>query len=263
MFQKPKPAKKRSPLKNRPLRLAGQSLDEEVKRLLEEEVYPYITAIFFVWALVGLEIYEFYTASPPTPGEYILVAVVATGFSIYQIVRIIKKARAMVLGRDGERAVGQYLERFREQGFQVFHDVVGERFNIDHVLIGDKGIFAIETKTFSKPAQGKSTIRFVDGQLQANGRTIDRNPIEQACASASWLTETLQESTGRSVKVHPVVLFPGWWVDPLPPEQNKRVWVLEPKALPAFLKNASYQLSSEDVKLLAYHLSRYVRSVEL
>jgi hypothetical protein len=184
MFQKPKPDKKRSPLKNRPLRLAGQSLDEEVKRLLEEEAYPYITVIMVAWTLAGLEIYEFYTASPPAPGQYILAAVAATGFSIYQILRIIRKTRAMALGRDGERAVGQYLERFREQGFQVFHDVVGEHFNIDHVLIGDKGIFAIETKTFSKPAQGKSTIRFVDGQLQANGRTIDRNPIEQACAGS-------------------------------------------------------------------------------
>lgn len=167
-----------------------------------------------------------------------------------------------MLGRDGERAVGQYLERLREQGFQVFHDVVGERFNIDHVLIGEKGVFAIETKTFSKPAQGKATICFVDGALQANGRTIDLNPIEQACAAANWLTKTLRESTGRSVKVHPVVLFPGWWVDPLPPEQNKRVWVLEPKALAAFLNNANPQLSSEDAKLLAYHLSRYVRQIE-
>jgi hypothetical protein len=35
MFQKPKPKKKRSPLKNRPLRLARQSLDEELKRLTD------------------------------------------------------------------------------------------------------------------------------------------------------------------------------------------------------------------------------------
>jgi hypothetical protein len=40
------------------------------------------------------------------------------------------------------------------------------------------------------------------------------------------------------------------------------VWVMEPKGLPAFLNNAPQRLAAEDVKLAAYHLSRYVRSVE-
>ncbi|MGD1866748.1 MAG: nuclease-related domain-containing protein [Phormidesmis sp.] len=33
----------------------------------------------------------------------------------------------------------------------MFHDVVGKNFNIDHVVIGDTGIFTIETKTYRKP----------------------------------------------------------------------------------------------------------------
>lgn len=37
---------------------------------------------------------------------------------------------------EGERAVGQFLEQLREQGFHVFHDVVGTGFNVDHVLVG-------------------------------------------------------------------------------------------------------------------------------
>ncbi|PZD71279.1 hypothetical protein C1752_07299 [Acaryochloris thomasi RCC1774] len=251
--------KKRSPLKDQPLRLSGQSLDEELKRLLEDQGYPYAAAVVFSWVLAGLEVWKFYTTASPQPGAYIIVAMIATLLCIYQVLRVRQKARALVLGRDGERAVGQYLERLREQDFQVFHDVMGERFNIDHVLIGEKGVFAIETKTFSKPATGKSSIRFLNGELQVNGRRIDRNPIEQSCAAASWLSDILRESTGRSVKVHPVILFPGWWVERLPPEQNKRIWVLEPKALPKFLENAKTQLSSEDAKLLTYHLSRYIR----
>jgi hypothetical protein len=57
--------------------------------------------------------------------------------------------RTLRQGIEGEKAVGQFLERLREQRYQVFHDLVGDGFNVDHVLIGPAGVFTIETKTSS------------------------------------------------------------------------------------------------------------------
>ena len=38
-------------------------------------------------------------------------------------------------------------------GFAVFHDVPGDKaFNVDHVVIGPQGVFAVETKGRGKPA---------------------------------------------------------------------------------------------------------------
>jgi hypothetical protein len=45
------------------------------------------------------------------------------------------------MAKDGEKAVGEFLERFREKGYRIFHDIVGGDFNIDHVLIGPSGIY--------------------------------------------------------------------------------------------------------------------------
>lgn len=104
---------KRSPLKARPLRVPGQSLDEALKQLLEDQAYPYALGTMFAWVLAALEAWKFYTAASPTPAEYALVAAAATVICIFHVIRVRKKARALVLGRDGERAVGQYLERFR------------------------------------------------------------------------------------------------------------------------------------------------------
>lgn len=42
----------------------------------------------------------------------------------------------------------------------------------------------------------------------------------------------------------------------------KEVWVLEPKALRAFLSKEPVRLSSEDVKLASFHLSRFIRSIQ-
>jgi hypothetical protein len=63
------------------------------------------------------------------------------------------------------------------------------------------------------------------------------------------------------MEVQPVVVFPGWFIEAAPGAQRS-VWVMEPKGLPAFLKNASQSLVAEDVKLAAYHLARHVRSGE-
>jgi hypothetical protein len=56
------------------------------------------------------------------------------------------------------------------------------------------------------------------------------------------------------------VLFPGWWVERPPKGTKLDVWVLNPKGLPAFLEHEHKVLSSEDVHLAAYHLSRYVQA---
>jgi hypothetical protein len=68
--------------------------------------------------------------------------------------------------------------------------------------------------------------------------------------------DVLEASTGRRFFVQPVVVYPGWFVEPMPP--NAAVWVLNENAVPTFIKNANGRLSSEDVALITFHLKRYV-----
>jgi len=140
---------------------------------------------------------------------------------------------------------------------RVFHDVPGQGFNLDHVVISAHGIFVIETKTHRKPSP-HSTVRVAGDELQIGGFVPDRNPIVQARASARWLAQLLQESTGRAFTVRGVVVFPGWFIEQQSPRSD--VWVLEPKALPAFIEAEPACTAQPDVALAAYHLSRYVRA---
>jgi hypothetical protein len=59
-----------------------------------------------------------------------------------------------------------------------------------------------------------------------------------------------------------VVLFPGWFIEPTAESKQSDVWVLNPKALPAFISNSQKRLSGEDMSLVAYHLSRFVRMAD-
>lgn len=251
--------KTRSPLKDKPLRLPGQSIAEERDELVEDSVaQPLMFALFFV-VLAALEWWRFYWDMKPSPAIFTGAAFLTVCYAAFRIWRVIPRLRNLRQGLEGERVVGQFLELLREQGFRVFHDIVGDGFNVDHVLIGPAGVFTIETKTWSKPRSGKAEILFDGEQLQAGVLAPDRDPVVQAKAQAAWLKSFLAESTGRRFEVRPTIVFPGWFVNNKPGSM-KEVWVLEPKALPAFLEKEPVRLSAEDVRLASFHLSRAVRA---
>lgn len=130
---------------------------------------------------------------PRMPLLFTGMALVGIGIVAWRLSATKTQLRQLRLGRDGERCVGQFLERLREDGGQVFHDVPAEGFNLDHVVISRHGIFAIETKTWTKPWP-KATI-LVDGtELLMAGRKPDSNPMEQAAGAARWLESLLAES---------------------------------------------------------------------
>ena len=255
-------AKSHSPLKDRPLHNPGQSLDKQIADLLDDKMlFPLVMVVLLV-ALAGSEWIRWYRNAPPQPFLYTLFAIASTIYAGFTIRRSWKRLKALKLGRDGERAVGQYLEQLRESGARVLHDVVGSEFNLDHVVLTMQGIFVVETKTWSKPGRGEAHITFDGNQILAAGHKPDRDPIGQVVAQASWLRELLKESTGKAYPVKSVIVFPGWFVEPTATAAAKQrdVWLLNPRALPDFIAAEPSRCSVEDVKLATYHLSRYIRT---
>jgi nuclease-like protein len=247
-----------SPLKIKPLRLPGQGVDDEIVHLRENALTDHLFATGCVLLLAFMEWFGYLTHSGRHPWAFTVLAVVTLAYVAPRIWRLKKKLKELKLGRDGEKIVGEQLECMREQGAQVFHDVPGEGFNLDHVVISTHGIYAIETKTRSKPS-AKARVVVAGDSLTVAGYAPDRNPIEQVTAAARWLERRLRESTGKRFFVRGVVVFPGWFVEQR--GQRGDVWVLEPKALPAFIENAPAMIAPSDVSLASDHLSRYVRSV--
>ncbi|MFH0847084.1 MAG: nuclease-related domain-containing protein [Chloroflexota bacterium] len=255
MFKQTTNAKnKRNPLKDRPLRYPAQSLDEEIKRL-QMEVLTY--AVYFAVSL-GLAFVEWsrwYGNLQPQPIPTTIAAAVFVSYSYFKIRQLKKRIRNTKLGRDGEREVGQSLEELRQKGYAIFHDIVGGDFNIDHVVVSRRGIFAVETKTKSKPKNGRVTF---DGKsITLTGEKPDDKPIQQAIAVADWLRDSIQASTGKRFPVTPVVVFPGWYVEET--SADEKIWVLNPYGLAIKIPQKSQTLTQEDVHLIAFHLSRLIK----
>jgi hypothetical protein len=249
----------RSPLKANPLHTPGQSLNEEIQSLYENFIQGSFLIAFCLTVIAVLEIGRWYSPFPPKPIFWTSAAVLAWVFVVYRMWKIRKQMRDLKQGRDGEKAVGQYLESLREQGASVYHDIPAKGFNVDHVVIAPQGVFVVETKTISKPARGKAEARVENQEILLNGVKMDRNPIRQAIAEAQWMKGILRESTGKDFPVRPVVVLPGWFVERVKKDSAGGAWVLNPKALPAFIAGEPETISKADVSLAAYHLSRYVR----
>jgi hypothetical protein len=173
------------------------------------------------------------------------------------IIRTRKQIRAMRLGRDGERAVGQTLEQLRRQGYRVFHDILGPSWNIDHVVIGPGGVFTVETKTLSKPLRGRAVIRYEKRSL-TKGRFDISEHLNQARAQAAYVEAWLKDATGERYPVQPTLVFPGWSVDSR--EADPDVWVMDPKDLIRRVQARDAQLSTEQIKSAASALSTEIRS---
>jgi hypothetical protein len=251
--------KYKSPLKDKPLRNPGQSLDEEIDRLINEEGISWVTTTIFCLVMLFLEWYRWQTKTEPNPVAMVIVIAPVIGFASFKLLSIARQVKRLKMARDGEKAVGQYLSDLRESGYRVFHDILGDEFNIDHIIISDRGIFTVETKTYSKPSKGRAEIHFDGETLLINSHRSYRDPVVQAQAQANWCRQTLQESTGKVYPVKPVIVFPGWFIKSTATNKRNALWVLNPKALPAFIKNEPPSLKPEDVQLAAYHLSRYIR----
>lgn len=254
-------SEKRSPLKVRPLRLPGQSIDEQLWDALVEKVLAPIVVVVFLVVLAGMEWVRHFNPVPPAPWLSTLIALVAASYAAFRVWRLIPNLRALRQARDGERVIGQYLEELRASGYKVFHDLVGVGFNVDHVLIGPGGIFTIETKTFSKRIGADVQITFDGRTIMADGWPPDRDPVIQAKAQAVWLRDLLARSTSRKFEVWPVVLFPGWYVKQSPGSTNE-MWVLNEKAFKKFLANERPVVTPEDAALASEHLSLYIQAKE-
>lgn len=250
----------KSPIKDKPLHNPAESLDKEIDKIINDKAVQDLMIIVMLVVLTGWEWWTWFREVPPHPINMTIVAVLLIPIFVYRVFRHRTKVLKLKLGRDGEKAVGQYLESLRESSAKVFHDIPGKDFNIDHLVIAKSGIYVIETKTYSKSDDGTHRIVFDGTSLTlGNGFKTDK-PIIQVKAASSWIKDLIKETTGKNFSTKPVVVFPGWFIEPTSEAKSSDVWVLNPKGLPTFIANSSQKLDESEVNMIAYHISRYVRS---
>lgn len=199
----------------------------------------------------------------------IALALICLAVYIYygrQLLTMRAELRNLRLGYECELAVAQELDMLMLSGYRVFHDIPAEGFNIDHLVVGKTGVFAVETKGRSKHDKGKkhkqaqARVRYDGNALHFPNKT-ETAPIKQTSRQAKWASEWLTAATGMQVTARPVVVLPGWFVEW--PQKSTVVAVLPGKKLDShFLKQNTSALNDQEVQRIAYQIDQKVRDLK-
>lgn len=237
---------------------AGASGRLRTENAIWDRIGPWLFLAGGFFMLFFVELWAWFWELPRNPWIYLFMALAATALLIWRVYKILPEIRAMKLGVKGEMAVGHLLEDLRSSGFFVLHDLdCGKGGNIDHIVIGPPGVFAIETKTFSKPGDQSARIKYDGRQLTIPGvraeHLKEKDPIRQAQRVGALLNERIKQRTGRKLYTKPVVLFPGWWVDENP---KTDVWVMNPERFIKYVCGLPEKMSADDRAMIYEGLLR-------
>jgi len=119
-YQEKNTAKPRSPLKAAPLRYAGQSLDEEIRRVMVDDVFVYLMAAGYIFVLALHEWWRWYSKSPPQPVIFTALAFMVLAYSTRKLVLAIRKLKTLRMARDGTNIQGQTTVYFELAGSAHF-----------------------------------------------------------------------------------------------------------------------------------------------
>ena len=202
---------------------------------------------------------------------------------LWSVISHARQRRNLTLGLLGERIVAEHLEPLKATGHRVFHDLpAGDPptshktpYNIDHIVVGPAGVFAIETKT---RRQGRTRVGVMAHEIIFDGRALafpwgeDQHGLDQARRQAEWLAEFLQRELGRPVPVHALLVFPGWTIIRKDGGATNAVHVLSPRELPAAIEGRPASghtgfvvppLDATAIEDVSRHLEARCRDVEL
>ena len=260
--------RKKNPLTQDLLRGPGETIRNEI-----EDINLDVTAYLAIIITIPLLLYstlltmQLINGQPAKVGivvVYVLMGVIVLGFCVFKMLEIVKRKRNLTLGFEAELAIGQELNELARDGARIFHDIPADGFNIDHVVVSPKGIFAIETKGRSKPVHenGKAS----GWKVEHDGTTLkfpgwqETEPFKQADRQAAWLQIWLTKAIGESVSAKPVLMLPGWYDEC---RVNGRVVVLKGKnTRNFFIRNGDDLLSPTLITRIAHQLDQRCRNIK-
>lgn len=231
-----KRSQRRSPLQSRKIgHIPGQQLLDRIEKHQQEVNFGLdvmmiaLPMVFLIWATLEIDWNKVRFGAVEV--IFIIGWASAFAYGFWQYRRHYRQREKAKDGLLAERVTGMQLNRLMADGCAVLHDLPGDGFNIDHVVIAPRGVYAVETKSFRKPKDarpGEAAKVVFDGASLDFSDFQTRKPLEQSRQQAQWLSRFLRETLGESIRVEPAVALPGWFVEKTEAGKASDVFVFTP-----------------------------------
>ena len=176
-------------------------------------------------------------------------------FAAWRLGRTILTRRQVRFVRDANVAVGHQLQQISTGANRVFHDVVTTAGVVDHVLVGQTGIYAVNVVARRAGKNGSAILR---GNNLSFSNRQEQTPLVKITASTARLEKEICHLLGHKIRVRSVIAVPGWDIG----EQANENHLLVNERTIAMLrgwKDQSDYLMNEDVDELQRDLTTRCR----
>jgi hypothetical protein len=158
----------------------------------------------------------------------------------------IKHARQAERGAIAEEKTGAFLEGLPEGNF-IIHDFNTGRGNIDHILVGPKGIFTLEVKSH------RGNVTFEYGTLLRDGNAFEKDFLKQAWAECFNAREILSKWGIKEPKAEPLIIFSNAFVKVI--GKANGIAVINLMFLPTYLERLPDRLTTAEAGRMYHRLA--------
>jgi hypothetical protein len=179
----------------------------------------------------------------------------AACYAAWRLGNTVLARRNVKFVRDANVAIGHQLQQISTGANRVFHDVETSAGVVDHVLVGQTGIYAVNVVARRGARNGSAVLDGHDLSFSNNDKTV---PVVEITASAARLEKEISQLLGHKIRVRSVIAVPGWEIG----EQASEHHLLVNERMIAMLrgwKDQSDYLMNEDVDLLQQELTARCR----
>lgn len=205
----------------------GDSQRELIAGLDEKITWSAIWLVAIPVAAIGVGLAPRLTGVAPLVGPDIYalpgLALVLFLFPVFAVIRNCRERQVCRRKLEAELTVGREINLLLRDGFRVFHDVPEGSGNVDHVVVGLSGVFAVDSVGRPVPDLGGGII---DAKVIYDGENLffppnnarESESIKQARRQAIAMERWLGDALGRQVQVRPALALPGWFVEKRRPD---------------------------------------------
>ncbi len=181
----------------------------------------------------------------------------------WRLLRKIGLRNMMRLAHESRLATRRVLDPLLKETYRVFHDVVSDQFSIDHLVVGPKGVFAIQTHAKLVASNKQSPD---DRIVTYNGRELffpkgsDHAVVENAQLNAERLSQWLSGKTEEPVAVRAIVSLPGWTVRRT---SSEGIPIINPKQFASLFEHIQpWQLPASTIERIERRLQQAQRAAD-
>jgi hypothetical protein len=133
-----------------------------------------------------------------------------SGFAVYCLSRTVIARQQVKFLRDANIAIGHQLQQSSLDGARVFHDVETTAGMIDHVIIGQTGLYAINV--VARRSFDRANARICENRIEFSNSKAGQSVVA-INATTTRLQKTFRGLLGHKVRVRSVIALPGWDIE--------------------------------------------------